>query len=53
MRRIALMRTTTLAHGVFRFDFKNTGPASGDLAPRADGNRNYELYTARVSVAVR
>ena len=30
-----------------------TGLVAGDLAPRADGNRSYELYTESASLAPR
>jgi len=33
--------------------FEHTGLVKGDLAPRADGARSYELYAERVTVAAR
>jgi hypothetical protein len=35
----------------FEFTLSESGLVGGDLAQRADGNRSYELYTERVSVA--
>jgi hypothetical protein len=37
--------------GRLELRFDHAGPAKGDLATRADGNRSYTLYAERVAVA--
>jgi hypothetical protein len=37
----------------FELKFDRTGPSTGDLAPRADGTRNYSLYAEQVTIAAR
>jgi hypothetical protein len=45
-------RNATLDLGGLKLTFDRTGPARGDLAPRADGARTYSLYAERAALAL-
>jgi hypothetical protein len=46
-------QTAVLNLGTFRLMLDHTGPARGDLAPRADGARSYSLYMERAAIGLR